>query len=196
VSDAVEWLAIALLLLVGFLNLRALGRPGPFAAQGWRQWLAPRSLREVSHPAGIVAVGVVFGLVFDTASQAAAWGAAAAVQNGVAGAIAVSAAFAAGMMLTDTVDSQIVSRLMGGSGKRSRVVTYRRAIGFVIVALSFGMAAYGLATKLGWIDDLPDILVLMLGLGMCMCLGAIALIVRVASPRRSEACPGLGDQIT
>lgn len=105
---AVEWAVIGLLLLVGALNLNALRRP-LYRPVGWRVALVPRAFRSSSHPLAVVFVGMIFGMVFDTATQAAAWGAAAAAGSGITGAIWVALAFAAGMILTDTVDSFIVT---------------------------------------------------------------------------------------
>ena len=155
-SDAVDWAVILLLTLVGVLNLRALLRQGRYTPTGWRQWLMSGKLRSSSHPFAIIATGVLFGLVFDTATQAAAWGAAASANSGLAGAAVVATLFAAGMILTDTADSRIVAGLLRAEGDLSKVGRYRRAVGWIIVALSFGMAAYALCTKLGWMPELSD----------------------------------------
>lgn len=147
-TEAADWAVIGLLVLVGALNLRALQRAGAYTPVGWRQGLVPRALRTSSHPLAVVTVGIVFGLVFDTATQAAAWGLAAASTAGLGGAVAVAAVFAAGMILTDTADSHIVARLLRDRGDAERVRRYRRGVGWLIVALSFGMAAYALAGRL------------------------------------------------
>jgi nickel/cobalt transporter (NiCoT) family protein len=173
-SELAEWLTIAVLLLVGVLNLRALSRPGPFTPQGWRQSLLPKSLRRVSHPLGVVLVGVLFGLVFDTASQAAAWGAAAAMTAGVAGAAAVGLTFSAGMILVDALDSRIVARLLQAGGGAALAARYRRAVGWLIVALSLGMAGYGLVTKLRLAADASELA--FSAVGVAMALGVIGLL--------------------
>ena len=82
VSSAVDWAIIVLLVLVGSLNLLALRHPGAYVPVGWRQGLIPGALRDSSHPLAVVMVGIVFGLVFDTATQAAAWGLAASSTAG------------------------------------------------------------------------------------------------------------------
>jgi len=182
VHAAVDWAVIGLLVVVGALNLWALLRQGPYTPVGWRQGVAPRALRATSNPAAVVATGVIFGLVFDTATQAAAWGLAASSTAGVRGAILVSAAFSAGMIFTDTADSQIVAHLLRPGGDASGVLRYRRAVGWVIVALSFGMAGYALAIKVFRIDDLPYRLVSALGLTMAM----VVVATLLASRRRAD----------
>lgn len=173
IGGAFDGLVITLLLLVGGLNLRALLRNTAYRPVGWRYRLMPLALRETTHPAAILGVGMVFGLVFDTATQAAAWGTAASAGGGMTGALLVAAVFALGMVLTDTVDSQIVARLMSSRSNPARVDRYRRGVGWLIVGLSFGMAAYALATIIAPAIELPD--PLFTGLGGLMTLLVISL---------------------
>lgn len=178
-SDLADGAIIALLVLVGALNLAALRRPETYVPVGWRLALVPRVLRGGSHPLSVIGVGVVFGLVFDTATQAAAWGLAAASTAGVAGAALVAAVFAAGMILTDTADSQIVAALLRRGGDPEVVRRYRRGVGWMIVGLSFGMAAYILATRyVGQAAELPDTLFTALGLAMAGTVVVAALLLR------------------
>jgi len=176
---AVDWLIVALLLLVGILNLRALVSAEVYRPVGWRQGLIPSGLRGTSHPLAIVAIGMIFGLVFDTATQAAAWGAAASAGGGAPGALAVAGAFAAGMILTDTADSQIVARLLRSKGDPGRVRRYRRGVGWLIVAMSFGMAAYSLAGLVDVGAELPDDLFTALGAVMALMVMAGLAVSRV-----------------
>jgi high-affinity nickel-transport protein len=87
VAGFIDATVVALLLLVGTMNLSALLRHHDYTPVGWRTRLVPRRLRESTHPIAIVGVGVVFGLVFDTATQAAAWGAAATANGGTSAAL-------------------------------------------------------------------------------------------------------------
>ena len=166
-ASLVDAAVVALLLIVGSMNLAALLRRDDYAPVGWRAGLVPTRLQTSTHPAAAVAVGVVFGLVFDTATQAAAWGAAATAKGGTAAALAVAASFAAGMLLADTLDSQIVSRLLRSSGQSAALVRrYRRAVGWLVVSLSFGMAGYAVAEALGLGGQLPDAVFSGLGAGV------------------------------
>lgn len=174
-GEVIDWLVIGLLILVGVLNLRALRTPGPYVPQGWRTRLVPRVLRDTSHPLGVIGVGVIFGLVFDTATQAAAWGLAATSSGGVAGAAMIAGVFAVGMIVTDTIDSQIVARLLRVGGDVARVRRYRRAVGWLIVTLSFAMAAYSLLTKFVAEAILPD--PLFTTVGIVMAASVVALLV-------------------
>lgn len=167
-ATLVDTMVIALLILVGTLNLVALLQHRAYAPVGWRAGLVPRSLRSSTHPAAVVAIGVVFGLVFDTATQAAAWGAAATTRGGPAAAAGIALAFTIGMVLADTLDSQIVSRLLRSSqraGREASVVRYRRAVGWLIVGLSYGMALFAASEAAGFALDLDDQAFTAIGVG-------------------------------
>lgn len=179
-SAAGDIAVVGLLVLVGTLNLLALRNEGTYAPVGWRHGLIPHALRGSSHPASVVLVGVAFGLVFDTATQAAAWGLAASATGGVAGAATVAVVFALGMILTDTADSQIVARLLRDRADPARVRRYRRGVGWLIVCLSYGMAAYALVgAYLATFPLLPDPLFTILGLVM-----ATSVVVTLVWARR------------
>jgi high-affinity nickel-transport protein len=135
-------------------------------------------LRE-STPAAIIAIGVIFGLVFDTATQAAAWGAAATVRGGVPAVLAIAAAFAIGMVLADTLDSQIVGRLLRSADRaKGQVRRYRRAVGWLVVTLSFGSAALAMAEMLGRPLVLSETALTALGAGT-----ALAIVTLLATAR-------------
>lgn len=183
-AEAADWAVIGLLLAVGLLNLRALRRPSAYTPVGWRQALLPSALRGSSHPAAIVAVGVVFGLVFDTATQAAAWGLAAGAAQGVQGALLVAGAFAVGMIAADSADSIVVARLLRSGAEPARVARYRRNVGWVIVSLSFGMAGYALLAKANAAAALPDPLFTAVGVAMAL---SVVVTLLVARARRADA---------
>lgn len=172
---------VVLLVLVGVLNLRALLGDEAYRPVGWRQGLVPERLRRTTSPPGVLAVGAIFGLVFDTVTQAAAWGAAASAGGGLTGALLVAGVFAAGMVLTDTADSWIVARLLGSGGEPARVGRYRRGVGWLIVGLSFGMAAYALAGLIAPAALLQDPWPTVLGAGL-----AALVIAASVGARRGE----------
>ena len=170
-------MVIALLITVGTLNLLALLRRGDYVPVGWRARLVPAPLRTSTHPAAVIAIGVVFGLVFDTATQSAAWGAAAATHGGIATAAAIALTFAVGMMLADTCDSQIVSRLLRSTRSSGGAVRrYRRAVGWLIVALSYGMALFALMEASGFAAEIDDFS--FTAIGVTAALGVAALLAR------------------
>jgi len=154
---ALDWLPTLLLLLVGTVNLRALLGRRAYRPQGWKTPFVPRKLRDSSHPLAIVLVGVVFALVFDTATQAAAWGYALASSGGAAAALAAGLAFTTGMVVTDTVDGRLMVRLLRQASGRADADLYRRRIGWAVVAMSFAMAAYSIASHAVPAFDIGDL---------------------------------------
>lgn len=186
-GEMIDWAVIGLLLLVGVMNLHALRTQPVYVPAGWRQRLVPSALRNSSHPLAVVGVGVIFGLVFDTATQAAAWGLAAGSADGVRGALTVAGVFAVGMIATDTVDSQIVAKLLRSGGDVARVRGYRRAVGWLIVALSFGMAGYSLLTKARETLALSDAAFTAVGVGMALSVVTLLLLGRAGAPVRASA---------
>jgi high-affinity nickel-transport protein len=162
-SGLLDWLPLALLILIGTLNLRDLLRRRDYQVTGWKTHFIPRRLRGSSHPLAIFSVGVVFALVFDTATQAAAWGYAATVHSGTAMALLVGLAFTVGMVITDTLDGRLMVRLLQRVSSRSDALAYRRKVGWIVVALSYGMAAYGIAKHFFPALELDDTAVSLLG---------------------------------
>lgn len=178
-TSFVDGAVIVLLLLVGTMNLSALLQSDDYVPIGWRAGLVPARLRTSTHPLAIVMIGIIFGLVFDTATQAAAWGAAATARGGTPAVLLIAGIFAAGMLIADTLDSQIVARLLRTTGRPPILVRrYRRAVGWSVVCLSFGMAGYTLAEAAGLSGGLSDGLLAGLGAG-----AAVLIILLLARGR-------------
>jgi high-affinity nickel-transport protein len=149
------WASIAVLVLLGGLNLAAWQRsaPGaPVALAGWRSRLFDGALRACSRRA-VMGVGMLFALSFDTLTQAALMAATGVARHGLAAVALLAGAFAAGMILTDGLNGWWVARLLqrpgAGSARASRVMCI--AVG----AISLGTAAIGTAAQLsglvaGW----------------------------------------------
>jgi high-affinity nickel-transport protein len=144
-----DWVPTGLLVLVGVLNLRLLLRPdGVYAPTGWRSALIPRTLRGRG-AWSVVVIGVLFATVFDTATQAAAWGYVASSKDGGAWhALVAGLTFTAGMVLTDTVDGRIVCRIGRSLNGPAAAQKVRRVLGALVVAISFGVALYNIAKAL------------------------------------------------
>lgn len=148
VRGVLAWLPLVLLVCVGTVNLRELLVAQGYRPHGWKTRFLPARLRASSHPLAPVAIGVLFALMFDTATQAAAWSYAASARGGTELALLAGLAFTAGMVVTDTVDSQLMVRLLRSSAGQADALVYRRRVGWTVVLMSYGMAAYGAAEQL------------------------------------------------
>lgn len=153
-APASEVMVLAMLLVVGIANLHGLLKPAPFRPTGWRSRLLAGWIDKLDRPVSILGVGLMFGLVFDTITQAAAWGATATTRGGPAAVLALIGVFSAGMILVDTIDSQIVARVLR-SMRKQRIERFRRLVGWLVVTLSLGAAAYIMLDALTLVGSLP-----------------------------------------
>ncbi|QCB45152.1 nickel permease [Hydrogenophaga sp. PAMC20947] len=143
------WVPTLLLLLVGTLNLRQLLIPGQaYQPTGWKMRLIPRRLRNKSNPLAIVLIGVLFASVFDTATQASAWGYVATNNGGIQAAMGAGLVFTLGMIITDTVDGRLLCHIVRRADGEAAGRRYRRTLGWLIVALSYSVAAYNIGKEI------------------------------------------------
>ncbi len=182
-----EWLPTILLVAVGWLNLRELLSPGRhYVARGWVSRLMPVRLRARCGPLGVVLVGMLFAVVFDTATQASMWAYATTVQGGSMAAMVAGLAFTLGMAMTDTIDARLLCGAARRSGGGVESQRNRRWLGILIVCLSFGTALYRMITALepeAAFDDLRYSL-----LGLCLFLLMVAAWTRsVILHRKTQA---------
>jgi high-affinity nickel-transport protein len=181
-----DWLPTLLLIVVGTLNLHGLLGTAQFQPRGLKSRLLPRRLRDSSHPLAIALVGVLFALVFDTATQAAAWGYAATSSSGTLAALLAGLAFTLGMVVTDTVDGHLVVRLMRHTASRGSMAVYRRRIGWMVVLLSYAMAAYEIALHVRPDLEMSDRAMTIIG---CALVASLAFAYAVSLwRRRALAC--------
>ena len=139
------WVSISFLTLLGILNLRAvlLAPAGDMvAAIGIKAGLL-RRVQATSHPLASAAVGSLFVLSFDTMSQAALFAVTATQHGGVAHALILGLAFTIGMLLADGANGLWIARLLRRADHRARIAS--RIMGLMVAAISFSVAAFGLA---------------------------------------------------
>jgi high-affinity nickel-transport protein len=181
-----DWVPTALLLLVGTLNLRLLGRrDAGYAPAGWKLRLVPQRLRRHGSPWAVVAIGVLFATVFDTATQASAWGYVASQrEGGVVAALAAGLAFTAGMVITDSLDGRLICRLSRSADGQAAGRRYRRFLGWLIVAISYGVAVYNIGKALVPSIELGDTAFSLAGFSL---IALMALLWGVAGRRRPTA---------
>jgi nickel/cobalt transporter (NiCoT) family protein len=167
VAEVFGWIPTALLVLVGALNLRMLlRRDTDYQPTGWKMRLLPARLRSATNPLGIIVVGVLFASVFDTATQASAWGYVATHNGGAVAAFVAGLVFTLGMIITDTADGRLLCRLMRRADGQAAARQWRRRLGWAIVALSWSVAGYNIAKGLMPSLTLSDVAWSLVGLGL------------------------------
>lgn len=140
------WIPTLLLLLVGTMNLRLLLlSQSAYAPTGWKLKLIPQRLRNHSSPWAVVLIGILFATVFDTATQASAWGYVASNSGGgMLAALGAGIVFTFGMIITDTIDGRLICRINRSTKGQAAGQRYRRTLGWLIVGISYGVAAYNI----------------------------------------------------
>ena len=149
------WISIAMLALLGVLNLASWQRSAPGAAlepAGWRSRLFARALQACSRRA-VIGVGALFALSFDTVTQAALMAAGGIAHHGLAAVALLAGAFAAGMVVTDGLNGWWVARLIqfpgAGAAAASRV-TCVAVSGVSLATAAIGAAAQLSGPAAGW----------------------------------------------
>jgi len=179
VPDAVVqvfgWIPTALLLVVGTMNLRLLGRRDvAFAPTGWKLKLIPQRLRDHSSPWAVVLIGVLFATVFDTATQASAWGYVASNKGGgMLAALGAGLVFTTGMIITDTLDGRLICRISRSTDGPAAGRRYRRTLGWLIVGISYGVAAYNIGKALVPAIELDELAFSLTGFSLVLVMLAI-----------------------
>lgn len=159
VGQAAPWVTTAILTVMGAATLLQLRHDGDQVLPGGVVGrVAPRMLAAVRSPQRMVAVGFVFGLGFDTATEIALLILAATATASVGwAALAMPMLFAAGMTTCDFADST----LLAGAYRWAITADRRRVLTRALTGLSGGLAllvagwqALGLAgvdIDLGWL---------------------------------------------
>ena len=147
-SSALEYAgSVASIVVLGAMvvwNLITLLRPG--ANRPSRVAFLPRALRDATHPLVAVPIGALFGLGFETSSQLVAYGAAFSSAHASSG-LAIGAAFCGGMIVTDTLDSLFVARIVGGDA--AAAARARRPWIIVVTLVALAVAALRIVELLG-----------------------------------------------
>lgn len=140
--DWIQWVPVILLVVIGYLNLQSLLKNKIYKPAGWRIHFIPKKLINSSSPLAILLAGVLFAMVFDTATQAAAWGYTASSSGSSWAALVIGLVFTAGMVITDTIDGRLLYQISKKAIADPSVWEYRRKLGWIIVISSFTIAAY------------------------------------------------------
>ncbi len=136
---------VALLFIIGTMNIWNLlhAKPGEdISLAGVKTRFLPKFVSQTSNPFVIVLVGFSFALAADTLSQAALFGVAGSAAHQYPGVFptVLGFVFMVGMVTTDTLDGQMVYRMLSMASRTAWIAT--RVSGWIVVALAYGVALY------------------------------------------------------
>lgn len=138
-----SWISIISLFLIGTLNtynlLRTRNTNKEFQLSGLKGKFIPKVAKGTTNPFVIILVGALFALAAETVSQTAVWSLAAS-NSGKYTPLILGLVFMFGMMITDTIDSMIVYKMVNQSSKLGQSAS--RLMGWVIVVLAYGVSFY------------------------------------------------------
>lgn len=183
-TDLGAWISIAVLVVLGLLNLAAVLRTDPRDAVrpiGLKSgWLA--RLQQTDSPWLVAAIGALFALSFDTMSQAALFALSGVQFGGALYAAASGLAFLFGMLVMDGINGLWISRLLARADGIARIAS--RTMGLAVAGLSlsvglFGAARYFSPAVAAWTDGKE----FAVGIAVIVILGSSFLVsVRLARP--------------
>lgn len=178
-----NWVPVVLLFTIAFLNLRALKKkPLKQGTPGFERTFSGRS--KGSLPA--ILIGVCMVMVFDTLADAAAWGYSAASTRSIWGALIAGGVFTAGMVITDTIDSRLLAKIVKVAPTDRTILQQRRFLNWVIVIFSFAIGLQKLFSEFNASFQLSEDIDLAIGLLLVLTVAVSYIkIYRVITANRS-----------
>lgn len=151
----VEWTSTVMLFLIGVSNLITLMRRQQGQLSGVRKWLLPKSFSTNINPFTVIITGVIFGFIFDTSSQIAAFGYAISVSNQWIYAIIGGLVFSLGLIMTGTCDSLLLSKLLKTFDQK-KIQSHRFKLNVLITIMCFAIPFYKVLSTFNASLELSD----------------------------------------
>lgn len=138
-----SWVSILSLFLIGTLNtynlIRTRGSKEEFQLSGLKGKFIPKLAKGTTNPLLIILIGALFALAAETVSQTAVWTLAAGNSSSYTP-LLLGLVFMVGMMITDTIDSFVVHKMVKDSSEFGQAAS--RLMGWVIVVLAYSVSFY------------------------------------------------------
>ena len=163
ILSVTEWIPICLLLFTGFYNLYFIINS---KHNGHAHAEKIKNLgigAETSH-GKMIMIGILFALVFDTASQTATWAIVAQQNDKVTMSLAIGLVFTIGMMVTDTANGLLFSYAYQKNKKDKTLETIQQLLGWLIALTSLLLGFHQLLEKCGINIPIDDSVKTVLGI--------------------------------
>jgi high-affinity nickel-transport protein len=148
------WVSIVILVGIALMNVRQLRRGDASRVAGAKTRLLPRALRDGTSALLAIPIGLLFGFGFETSSQVATFAVAFGADAGIWGAAIVGSMFCLGMIVTDTLDSVVVHRLI--SYRSDRLPQIMRVWIGAVTIFALAVAVYEVSQVCGVIRITKD----------------------------------------
>ena len=141
----VEWLPVMMLLMIGISNFISLTQRKQVKITSFRKWLLPQYFNTHLNPFSVILTGFIFGFIFDTSSQIAAFGYAVSVSNQWMYAVMGGVVFSVGLIMTGTCDSLLLSKLLKTFDQK-KIQTHRFKLNVLITIMCFAIPIYKISS--------------------------------------------------
>ncbi|WP_163444407.1 NAD+ synthetase [Flavobacterium columnare] len=164
VDWVLNWLPMFLLLIIGIGNINSLIYSRKNNSLGLKKYLIPKFLDKKVSPITVFITGIIFGFIFDTSSQIAAFGLAISGTNHWLFSVIGGIVFSIGLIFTGTIDSYLLSKLLK-TFDRTKIQKHRFKLNILITIMCFIIPTYKIATVFKPNMELSDLENNLIGLG-------------------------------
>ena len=137
----IEWFPMLMLTYIGISNVQMMRNKTTSKRFNLRQCLIPVHFKNHNHPFAIIITGLIFGFIFDTSSQIAAFGYTVSASDQWLFAVIGGLVFSLGLMITGTCDSLLLNKLLQ-SFEQKKIQNFRFKINMLITIMCFAIPLY------------------------------------------------------
>ena len=137
----VDWIPVVMLLIMGISNVISFRQSKERKTVGLRSRLLPNYFNDHLNPFTVILTGIIFGFIFDTSSQIAAFGYTVSVSSQSLYAVIGGVAFSLGLIITGTGDSFLLSKLLKTFDQK-KIQSHRFKLNVLITAMCFIIPGY------------------------------------------------------
>lgn len=164
VDFLLNWLPMVLLLVMGIGNTISLSQAKIGNSLSVKKHLIPKFLDKNLNPFTVFLTGIIFGFIFDTSSQIAAFGLAVSGTHHWLFSVIGGIIFSIGLIFTGTVDSYLLSKLLK-TFDRNKIKKHRFKLNVLITIMCFIIPIYKIGTVFKPNLELNDFQNNLVGLG-------------------------------
>lgn len=157
-NESLEWVPVVILLGMAISNTIILSNVNSGKQKtisGFRSCLLPKHSDNALNPFSIIVTGLIFGFIFDTSSQIAAFGITMSSSYQWIYAVLGGLVFSFGLILTGTCDSFLLNKLLKTFDQK-KIVTHRFKLNVLITIMCFAIPLYKICCRINPAFELSD----------------------------------------